>query len=200
MDSFLTVLLNREQARGGPQIAQSASENGRAWWFARVLVGVAAELCEPEDDLSNGRLVLRWLRAELDRDERAQLERVELRSGRRVRRVASEMFEPFDADGDGGENRGPTLHGSGRSQLGRLDITVAALPRAVKVFDAPTLRVSVDDEHRLVVRLDGMIGVHEPIDRIFARRRGAFLTRPDGRDRQRADAPSFLFAQSKLDA
>src|SRR6185312_16356314 len=76
---------------------------------------------------------------------------------RSCRIFAREMFETFCSDGHGRENRSPLDDVFLRAKLRVFDVAAATLPRAMKVLDAPSLRVAKDDFANVFDRVDGMI-------------------------------------------
>src|SRR5262245_7815068 len=67
------------------------------------------------------------------------------------------------------------------SQSHLFDVATARLPGLVKVFDAPALRVAVDDEARIIGILDGVAREEHPVNWLLPIGR-SLLAGPHGRE------------------
>src|ERR1035437_8627827 len=194
--SSLLHMLDLQQPGCRSKVFEATSEHGRPGRFAGVLVGVASQLGEPEHGFGNGGFTWRRILTELEHLQRTYLKGAEVDGGWRIRVDAGKAFEAFDAYGHCGDDRGPPLNRSERAQLGGLDVAVATFPSPVKLLHTPALGVAPDDGHGIVEALDGVVGVEQPVDRIFARRCSALFTRPN---RSHGESVAFPVVQPKDD-
>ena len=132
----------REVAQGGlcdlDALKSTADDSGA--WKAVGGTDVAADVCDPSDDQGDrgrvSRLVARGL---TQHDDCIDLILRELDAGRLVRLVASEVFQPLDAYGHGGQECSPTLNVLHVVELDGLDAAVG-LPAAMEILDTPAQR------------------------------------------------------------